>query len=403
MLKKSLLLIFSCVFLFACTHAKDLPTPAKPLVLLISIDGFKPDYLQRGITPTLSHLIELGASAEGLIPPFPSLTFPSHYSMVTGLYPDHHGIVNNKMIDNAIPNPLFQMSSRDSVTNPLWWKDGIPIWVSMQQQGKIASVLFWPGSEAKNQGIQPTDWLAYDAKLNSTQRVNLLLSWLNRADNKRADLATLYFSEVDTVGHQYGPDSEEVNQAIIRVDRALNYLLQQLESQKLLPKTTLLIVSDHGMADIKDKQQIDLSAYLKNFPNISIHWQGALAGFNFPEQESSAIFKQLSQEKHIQCWRKNEVPAKFHFGQHHRIPKGLCLAEVGWLLTRSGTQMPRGQHGFDPTHPDMHGIFIAVGEKIIPQKLKAIENIEVYPLLCQLLAIACPITDAQGKLLSILR
>ncbi|MCC7005690.1 MAG: alkaline phosphatase family protein [Ottowia sp.] len=400
--------MLSLVFWAACMVVAHAVEPEqglhKPLVVLVSIDGFKPHYLTRGLTPTLSRLAQSGVVAKGLKPSFPSLTFPNHYSMVTGLYPDHHGIVNNKMLDPEIAGQVFRLSSRESVSNPAWWKEGIPIWVTLQQQGKIAATLFWPGSEAPNQGIQPTYWLPYNEKLSSQNRVDVLLDWLSRPDKERPDLATLYFSEVDSAGHRYGPNSPQVNQAIRNVDQALARFLLQLEKMGLGPYTTLIITSDHGMADVRDDQVIYLDSYLKDYPQTTIQWSGALAGFDFGTESPTAIFASLQQEKHMQCWPKEKLPQAFHFGSHRRIPDGICLAQIGWIISgnRWLPQINRGQHGFDPAHPDMHGILIAAGRKIVPQKLGVIENIEIYPLLCALLTIRCEKSDAHKVLLKII-
>ena len=120
----------------------------KPLTILLSIDGFKPEYLKRNISPNLNMLAKNGALASHLISTFPSVTFPNHYSMVTGLYPDQHGIVNNTMVDPLIPE-TFTLSARKAIANSEWWNEAVPIWVSLEEQGGIASTLFWPGTETK--------------------------------------------------------------------------------------------------------------------------------------------------------------------------------------------------------------------------------------------------------------
>ncbi len=171
---------------------------AKPLVVLVSIDGFKPNYLKRGNSPVLDGLVDGGASAKGLIPAFPSVTFPNHYSMVTGLSPDHHGIVNNVMFDPTVPGPPFSLASRDALANPAWWNEATPILVTLRRQNKRSSAMFWPGSETPIHGIQPDDWLPYTDAMTSIERVEKLVYWLDRSQDDRADFATLYFSEVDS-------------------------------------------------------------------------------------------------------------------------------------------------------------------------------------------------------------
>jgi ectonucleotide pyrophosphatase/phosphodiesterase family member 5 len=375
----------------------------KPLLILISIDGFKPEYLTRGLTPVLNKLAQDGSIADGLIPPFPSLTFPSHFSQVTGLVPDHHGIVNNLMFDAEIPDQVFKLSSPEAVANPQWWKDGVPIWVTATQQGKICSTLFWPGSEAKNQGIQPQDWLPYDSKMNSEDRVKKLLEWLDRPDAMRADFATLYFSEVDSKGHEYGPRSDAVNSSIQNVDNALSSLVAGLSQLGLLEKTTFVITSDHGMAEVNEQNIIDIKRILKDYPQSVIKWLGPLAGLDINGLEPATVLKDLNNESHMQCWAKEKIPEKYHFGANKRIPQVICLAELGWTITDNPTKKPiPGQHGYDPYLTDMHGIFIASGYKIKKQHLEAFNNIDVYPLLMKLLHIEGGFNDADGHLANLI-
>lgn len=400
----SFILIILTLTLGACSsqsnvskNTRKLADP-KPLVLLISIDGFKPEYLQRGLTPNLELLASSGASAQGMLPAFPSITFPNHFSMVTGLYPDHHGIVNNTMKDPTINEP-FKLSSRTAVTNSAWWTGGIPIWVSAQQQGLRSSTLFWPGSESKIQGIQPNDWLFYDKGMTASSRVSKLMEWLDRPKAERADFATLYFEDVDSIGHRHGPNSNEVNIALSQVDKAIQQLISGLKDAGLFDQTTLVIVSDHGMAEVPSENQIQLNHLLSNFSQYSVEWQGPLAGINLNGDPEDLLIRSLKQNTHIKCWPKREIPAKYHFGTHPRIPDVVCLADMGWTITQglSLFNIP-GQHGYDPELKEMHGIFIASGFKIRKAQLNTVENIEVYPFLCHLLGIKSEKNDAKDVL-----
>ena len=375
----------------------------KPLVVLISIDGFKPEYLKRGLSPSLNKLAENGAIASGLIPPFPSLTFPSHYSVVTGMHPDHHGIVNNTMYDPEIPKQVFKLSSREAVANPQWWSAGVPIWVTAAQQGKISSTLFWPGTEALNQGIQPKDWLPYDGKMTSKQRAEKLLEWLNRPEEKRADFATLYFSEVDSAGHEFGPKSEEVNASIQNVDNAIKDFVFGLDKLGLLAKTSFVITSDHGMAEVNEKNIIDIKASLKDYQQVTFKWFGPLAGLDVNTEQSQEVLATLKQQAHMQCWPKQNLPKQYHYGTHRRIPQIVCLAELGWTITDNPSRKPiPGQHGYDPYLTDMHGIFIASGYRVKQQKLDNVNNIDVYPLLMKLLSLDGDKRDADDHLIKLI-
>jgi predicted AlkP superfamily pyrophosphatase or phosphodiesterase len=376
----------------------------KPLVLLVSIDGFRADYLERGITPNLKRLALSGTHADRLTPVFPSITFPNHYALVTGMYPDHNGIVNNTMADPQIPNQVFTLSSRAAVENPAWWQEGTPIWETVVREGKIASTLFWPGTEAKIHGVQPNDWLTYDHMMSSAERVKKLLSWLDREDSKRADFATLYFSEVDSKGHAFGPDSAEVNAAMAEVDRSMGVLLEGLEVLNLKNSTTLVIVSDHGMMEVPGKQTLDITWALKPFGSASLNWSGPIAGIDVSDQEEKPLLKQLAQQDHLQCWSKNEFPQRFHFGHHRRIPSVLCLANPGWSVeSKNHGYKSVGQHGFDNLIDEMQGLFIVTGPGIKVQNIRQANSIDIYNLLAHLIQVQALPNDGSDELFDLLR
>ena len=332
----------------------------KSLVILVSIDGFRNDYLERGLTPNLLALAQQGTHAQRFEPVFPTITFPNHYALITGRYPDHNGIVNNTMYDPSKTDQVFRISNRQAVENPFWWEEGRPLWVTLKKQGKRSATLFWVGSEALNHGIQPDDWLIYDVNLNSSDRTTKLLSWLNRPDQERADFATLYFAEVDSVGHEFGPDSAEVNASISRVDQAIGELLQGLRALGLTEKTTLVITSDHGMAHITPDRVIDLSAFTIALDSVRIQWTGPLAGFETNLTDKPILLSRLSQNANMDCWAKEDMPAEYHFGTHRRIPHVVCLAKAGWSTVASSRQkVIPGQHGHDPSDPTMQGLFIS--------------------------------------------
>jgi predicted AlkP superfamily pyrophosphatase or phosphodiesterase len=191
--------------LAAHAPAQAEPPPARAPLILISIDGFRADYFDRGVTPTLAALAADGVRAQALKPAFPTLTFPNHYTLVTGLYPDHHGIVHNTMQDPV----LGRISLKDNVaaSDERWWAQGEPIWVTAQNQGLRAATMFWPGSEARIHGRRPDYWQPFDADLPFAQRVDTVLAWLELPPDRRPAFVTLYFGQVDHAGHDHGPDS----------------------------------------------------------------------------------------------------------------------------------------------------------------------------------------------------
>jgi predicted AlkP superfamily pyrophosphatase or phosphodiesterase len=371
----------------------------KDLVILVSIDGFRNDYLGRGLTPNLLALAQQGTVAKKFEPVFPTITFPNHFALITGRYPDHNGIVNNTMYDPSKTVQVFRLSDRHAIENPLWWNEGIPLWVTLNRQGKRSSTLFWVGSESPIQGIQPNDWLSYDHGLSSLDRTKQLLRWLNRDDQDRADFATLYFSEVDSKGHEFGPESPELNASLVSADQAIGELLQGLRTLGLLEKTTLVVTSDHGMAQIAPDRAVDLSTYAKELGSVRIQWTGPLAGFDTNVTDKPILLSRLKQNINMDCWAKEDIPAKYHFGTHRRVPQVICLAKAGWsTIARAGQKVIPGQHGHDPSDPAMQGLFIIQGPQIKRNQLDTVRNIDVYNLLVRLLNVVGEKNDGQDTL-----
>lgn len=379
-------------------QTSSLGSPTKPLVILISLDGFKPSYLSATSTPNLLKLSQQGVSSRGLISAFPSLTFPNHLTLVTGQTPDEHGIVNNTMTDPSTPQ-RFTLGSRDAVENPLWWQEARPIWITLRQQGKTASTLFWPGSEAPIQGLMPNDWLPYKHDMSHEARIETLMGWLTRTEDQKPDFATLYFSDVDSAGHTFGPDSQAVRLATEKVDQSIGKLLEALKVKSLLDKTTLVIVSDHGMALAPESQVIQVKELLSAFPLAKWEWLGPTSGVRLNGESSEGVMRALSTLSNVTCWPKGAMPKRFRFGTHRRIPDIVCLSDVGYSVSDNPDRKgPLGHHGYDPEHPDMHGILIVSGPQIRQAELGLINNLEVYGLLTTLLGIKAEMKSAESSL-----
>ena len=389
-----------CMSLHTSSQAQpsDPVAAQKPLVILISLDGFKPAYLSATETPHLYQLAHDGAQAKGLISAFPSLTFPNHVTLVTGQTPDHHGIVNNTMTDAATPQ-RFTLGSREAVENPFWWQEARPIWVTLRQQGKIASTLFWPGSETTIQGMRPNDWLPYNHEMSHEERLQVLLGWLKRPADQRPDFATLYFSDLDSAGHNAGPDSAEVRLAAQKVDQSIGKLIAALKQSHLIQHTTLVVVSDHGMSLAPPDKVIQVKSLLSSFPSARWEWLGPTAGVRLNGEPTQEVLSALATLSHVACWPKQEMPKRFKFGAHRRIPDIVCLSEEGYAVSDNPNRKPPlGQHGYDPQLSDMHGLLIVHGPAIRQHQLGWVDNLEVYGLLTQLLGIQAEPNDGQGTL-----
>lgn len=378
------------VLLAACAGPRvaNGPAPAtRPPVILVSIDGFRPDYLDRGVTPNLNALAATGVRATAMRPSFPSLTFPNHYTLVTGLRPDHHGVVGNNMEDAAIPGVRFGMGNRDAVGDRRWWDGAEPVWVTAERAGIKTATMFWPGSEAAVQGVRPTRWLPFDGAMPGDRRVDTLLGWFDGAD--RPALATLYFDTVDHDGHEFGPDAPQTTAAVAAVDVQIGRLMKGLKARGIT--ANIVIVSDHGMAAVPADHiiRIDEFAPAGSFRLVG---SGAVAGIEpQPGQEALLAAALLQPRPHLQCWRKGQMPARYGYGRNPRVPAFVCLADLGWYML-GGPPRPEmklgGAHGFDPTAPEMAATFVASGPAFRPgTALPAFDNVDVHTLLLRLLGL----------------
>lgn len=366
--------------------------PPQPLLVLVSIDGFRWDYVDRVALPTLRTLAGRGVRAEGLIPVFPSVTFPNHYTIVTGLTPDHHGVVGNTMKDPAIGLAPFTMSSA-TAKDTRWW-GGEPIWTTAIRQGLKSAAMFWPGSEA----ILPTYWRPYDDALPHVNRVRQVLEWMSLPEGERPAFSTLYFSDVDKAGHDFGPDSREVIDAMVRVDAAIGDLVSGMEALGLGDRTTYVIVSDHGMAATSNDRLVFLDDYLDLDDIDVVEWSPNVTINPRPGTTADAVYRRLA-DRHpaLAVYTREQMPPWLRFGAHPRIPAIVGMAEPGWTVTTHAAARDRretargftgGAHGYDPRYRDMHGLFIAAGPRLRRGLVTpALENIHVYTLMCELLGI----------------
>ena len=376
---------------------------ARPAVtILISIDGFRVDYLQRGATPNLARLAAQGISGP-MRPSFPSKTFPNHWTLVTGLVPDHHGIVGNRMEDPARPGETFTTAS----DAPYWWNAAPPIWVEAERAGIRTGTVFWPGANVAwgstvprpdhgdyAGGTRPRDWLQYNQAVNDTQRVDTVLDWLRRPAGSRPRFVTLYFDRVDVVGHAQGPDSPQVTQAAAEVDQRIGMLVDGLAA--LHQPANIVVVSDHGMSETSDTRVIPLG-----LPRDSYHLieAGPFAALTpLPGKEALVEQTLLGRHPHMECWRKGEIPAHFRYGKNPRIAAIFCLAEPRWTIAEKLPAAPftRGEHGYDNRSADMAALFVAAGPAFRHGTVPAFDNVDIAPLLRDLIDLP-PKTGLDGN------
>ena len=362
-----------------------------PVTILISIDGFRPDYLERGITPHLSALAATGIYGP-MRPSFPSKTFPNHWTLVTGKTPDHHGIVGNTMEDVARPGEIFKMATKD----PFWWNQAEPIWITAEKQGIRTATMFWPGSEVDFNGIRPADWWPFNEKLSNDRRINAVVDWMRRPADIRPKLVTLYFDTVDTAGHYFGPaPGEKLHAAISAVDREIGRLQQQLDSMG--QPVNFVIASDHGMTETSPERIIHLDQIMAR-DQYRLVEDGNYAGLEPLDGNIDALRAAFVRpHEHMQCWDREDIPDHFAYGTNPRVPAILCLPEIGWVVYQDVPEWMTGiggGHGYDQREPDMMAFFLASGPAITAGgQLPVFDNVNIYSLVARLAGVTPGASD----------
>ena len=381
-------LIIRLTLFFTLIFASD-----RPYVLMVSFDGFRHDFTTMADTPNFDKLEGEGVKADALIPVFPSLTFPNHYSIATGAYSGTHNITGNSFYDKEF-REKYSLYDRNKVRDPKFYKSE-PIWVTAERQGVKAASFYWVGSEAPIKGYAPSIFKYYDGSVPFKARIDSVISWFNLSKEKRPHLVMLYFSEPDHTGHDWGVNTPEIVNTIEEMDNLLGYLLQNLESLEIFSNLNLIIVSDHGMTNVSKERRIVLDNYISRLGDLylngrDVHVQIDLKKGN--KRYGKTLFKELQKIPHCKVWKKNNIPERFHFNNNN-TGEFLLLADEGWLITTQSAMDEDeftlgGMHGYDPQLPNMHGIFYALGADIKSNlQIPAFENIHIYPMICNLLDI----------------
>jgi predicted AlkP superfamily pyrophosphatase or phosphodiesterase len=370
----------------------------RPRVLLISLDGFRADYVDRPGAVNLRALAARGVRAERMIPAFPSKTFPNQYTLVTGLTPEHHGMVANVIRDPVLGT--FRNSDTLAVREPRWW-GGEPIWVTAETQGRRAASYFWPGSEARIGGVSPTWWIRYEHTRPNAARVQRVLEWLAMPADSAPAIITLYFSDTDDAGHRHGPLSAQNDSAIARVDSAVGALVAGIERLGLRDVVNVIVVADHGMTESSGERLIVLDDLVPRASMEIVDWT-PVAALEPADGDVERISRALKDKHpHPQVYRKGEVPARLHFSAHPRITSIVAIADEGWTITdramlerRGRASYAGGQHGYDPHLVSMGAVFVAAGPGIAEgRRVPPFRNVHVYSLLAHLLGLRPAATD----------
>jgi predicted AlkP superfamily pyrophosphatase or phosphodiesterase len=375
-------------------------------VILVSLDGFRYDYAEKYHAEYIRALGAAGAAArEGMIPAYPSLTFPNHYTLATGLYPEHHGIVANNFYDPA-RKQTYRLGDPATVTDGSWY-GGTPIWVLAEQQGMRTACFFWPGSEAEVQGTRPSYYVKYDDKVPDDARVQQALAWLRLPTERRPHLITLYFADVDHAGHEYGPESEEVRVAVQVVDREIGMLRTGVA--KLNLPVDVIVLSDHGMAKVQG-EWITLDKYFADAGGFEQIVGSSL--YAKSDADAERVYEGLKgKNDRFEVYRRGQMPAALHADGNARMGDPVVVTTGPYLVRFS---VPRqaapdsmanrapasgaggnarhvevGAHGFDSARvPEMKASFFAAGPDICGGVTVApFENVNVYPLVAKLLGL----------------
>lgn len=378
------------LLLAGCAGLRTAPSPAsRTTVVLVSIDALRADVVGSGTMPTLDAIAADGVHARWMNPSYPTLTFPNHYTLVTGLRPDHHGMVHNRMRDAQLG--AF-VSKGASAADGRWWAGGEPLWVTMERAGQRSAVLFWPGSAAEIHGERPSQWRPFDKTMSVDARVRQVLDWLDLPAARRPRLIAAYFDQVDIAGHRCGAHCADEIAAERAVDAGLAELRAGIAARSRGRRIDLVVVSDHGMADVANGH----IRYLDDIvPTDSIEFEddGPVVLVAPRAGHEAEAMRLLGRHDHSECWRRESLPPAWHYGTNPRIPAIVCQADEGWLLEvhsdKPFAQPVKGEHGYAPELPSMRATFVAEGPDFRRGvELPPFDNVDVYPLLARLLGIA---------------
>jgi predicted AlkP superfamily pyrophosphatase or phosphodiesterase len=388
----------------------------KPYLILISIDGFKAEYLDRFALPHLRRLAQRGARAKAMVPVFPSLTFPNHYSLVTGLHPQRHGIVNNRFYD-PVRKATYVYTEELTVSDGSWY-GGEPIWVTAESQGMVAACYFWPGSEAEIKGVRPTTYNKYTKGVTNEARVQTVLQWLQLPVERRPHMITLYFSELDEKSHAGPLESPDVLEAAESVDAAIGALASGLDALPVRDQVYLVITSDHGMVNTSDAQTVRLETILDGMglADVAVGISGPVASLHISggRDRARAIRDTINARlARGTAYLREELPERLQYGDNPRAGDVVVVMDESWMLStprppprlgdppaEAAERAPRarwGMHGWDNALPSMRALFLITGPGVREGALVSeVRNVDVYPLMAELLELR-PASDIDGE------
>ncbi len=372
-----------------------------PYVVMVSLDAFRWDYDLMYGTPVLDDIADKGVMAVRLIPSFPTKTFPNHYSIATGLYPDHHGIVNNSFYAPDL-DLVYRIGDRAMVSNGAFY-GGEPVWITARKAGLKTASFYWVGSEAPIMGMQPDLWKPFDEEVPFSDRIDTVLAWLSLPERKRPHLVTLYFEEPDAVSHVYGPLSPETGAVVQSLDSLMGKLREGISRLPQAKKVNLIVLSDHGMTKIDTSRYNYIFDTLRQTMVKRIYGGSPVWAVEPVEGMTDSVLYYLNIQKGMKAYRREDLPGHLHYGTHPRIPAVVLIADPGWVagvrLKPSGYN--RGDHGYDWKFRDMHSIFYAEGPAFKKGlTVDTLYNVDVYNIISEILKLTPAPNDGNRERIS---
>ncbi|XP_065820064.1 ectonucleotide pyrophosphatase/phosphodiesterase family member 5 [Labrus bergylta] len=372
----------------------------RPKLLLVSFDGFRWDYIYRVPAPNFLKLIEEGVKVEHVENAYITKTLPNHYSLVTGLYAESHGIVANEMYDPVL-NRSFSMET-DSIYDSRWWEQAVPLWVTIQKAGGRSGAAMWPGSDVRIHGMYPNKYLQYNASVSFESRVEQIIKWFSAPEEEAVDFGVLYWEEPDESGHKLGPQSTQMDKVIYGIDEKLGFLINELKKARLYEKVNLIVTSDHGMAQLSPDKIIELDQYVSRDLYTWVD-KSPVVGILPKDAKLEEVYDKLvDANQNMLVYKKENIPQHFHYQHNIRIMPIIIEAREGWTIVQNrSSPFMLGNHGYNNTLQSMQPVFVARGPAFRQKYVKtSMRSVDLYPLMCQILSIK-PLPN-NGSLLNVI-
>jgi len=365
----------------------------KPYVIFISADGFRYDYATKFNASNLLRLSSGGVKAKRMVPSYPSVTRPNHYSLVTGLYPGHTGIAGNTFYDPKSKTTFNKAEGK--------WFTSQSIWQTASKSDVITANINYPDARTITKGMKDVYQIQKSKEITIDDQLDAIQEWLKMPEGKRPHLITLYFNDADHQGHIYGPEAVEVADAAKKIDDNIGRIDALVKSIGL--PVDIIFVSDHGMIDIDKSNIIPIPTAVDTMKFV-VNNQNSLV--NIFTKDPSFVMNTyrdlLSKEKNeYKVYLNSNLPQNWFYGgnddKHGRAGDIILVAQYPKTFNNKAG---KGMHGFDPEKvAEMGASFMAWGPSfkkgIIIEQFK---NVEVYHLLSTMLRLQINMNDAKGML-----